>query len=343
IRVANSFANDDFVTYHAPPPVATFGSKQVDVGLTGGGCDEHPNGDSPGADNIFIGKDVDAIPNCLDDSGLSSGDLVTYTASDAAKHIGGIFSGFSYYVIRTGSHTVQLADNFCHAVGYIGIDNGGRTGSPHLFQREGRDLIGSGSGTQTFVLDISPGAGTQQLIGIGGATGGATAGDEVVSASASGAGGGLINVATASSSATAALTISTKIGGGANLTAGTLNVTTHGWVLSKAVSSNDGGGAISIGNASANDAVSADNTIDIAGTATLTSNGDLLISARSELRPSVAASTNQGGLVAGSGGETSATVDYTTATTTAGHLTAAGTLLVDARRDVEADGRADAD
>src|SRR5439155_9535377 len=178
----------------------------------------------------------------------------------------------SYYVVDRSPMEFRIATCSGGGCGHIGIDNGGRVGSPHLFQREGRDLTTSGSGPQTFVLDISPGSGTQQLIGIGGATGGATAGDEVVSASASGAGGGLINVATASSSATAALTISTKIGGGANLTAGTLNVTTHGWVLSKAVSSNDGGGAISIGNASANDAVSADNTIDIAGTATLTSN-----------------------------------------------------------------------
>ena len=436
IVVTNSFRNGDFVTYHAPPAVVTFGSTMVDVDLNGNdglfaSCTRAVTGDNAGANNIFVAKDP-AEDGCLDDSGLSTGDPVTYIASDPTRPIGGLFSGGTYYVIEPGAftqRTLQLANPYpvagkehCYATGYnffthpectmadgpdagtdpdpipvtilgltpnktdaayltvvhtlnrandarisgltsgngyyvvgcgdgsagaacssffklassptgtaINLNNAGRTGGPHVFQREGRDLSSGATGNQTFVLDISAGSGTQQLVGIGGASGGGTSGNQIIEASASGAGGGLINVASASSSASTAVTISTTVHSNAQLTAGTLNVTTHAYVAAKSVSSNDGGGLIDIKDASATVSVSATNNVLINSNARLTSQGDLFVGAFSDLRPSVAASTNGGGLVTGSGGATTASADYTTKTTTAGILDAAGTLTVEAQ------------
>ena len=297
IVVSNTFKNGDFVTYHAPPPVATFGSKMVDVTLDGNdglfaSCGRSVTGTSAGAENIFIAKDFDHN-NCLDDSGLSTGDAVRYFASDPLKPIGNLTNNTVYFVIRPSGlgtfRTIQLASTYCRAVGIdehgngcqsgpgglggndtvggpvivltllpdtsgpdftsvvhtlvrtndapinnlqdganyyvvgcgggalgaacstffqlsltsqgaaININNAGRTGSPHVFQREGVNLTGAGVGDQNFVLDISLGSGVQQLIGIGGGGGGATSENNVIEASASGTGGGLVNVASASS------------------------------------------------------------------------------------------------------------------------------------------------
>ena len=112
-----------------------------------------------------------------------------------------------------------------------------------------------------------------------------------------GAGGGLINVASASSTASSTLTISNTIGSNAKLTANVLNITTNGYVFAKAVASNDGGGAISVGNSDATATVTATNTVTINSNATLTATDDLTVKAYTELRPSVKAATNQGGLV----------------------------------------------
>ena len=263
--------------------------------------------------------------------------------------ISGLTSGEGYYVVGCGDGSAgaacstffQLASSPTGMA--INLNNAGRTGGPHVFQREGRDLSSGATGDQTFVLDISAGSGTQQLVGIGGASGGGTSGNQIIEASASGAGGGLINVASASSTASTAVTISTTIHTNAQLTAGTINVTTHAYVSAKSVSSNDGGGLIDIKDASATVSVSATNNITINSNARLTSQGDLFVGAFSDLRPSVAASTNGGGLVTGSGGATTASADYTTKTTTAGILDAAGTLTVEARTAANAFAKAEAD
>ena len=94
IVVSNTFKNGDFVTYHAPPAVVTFGSTMVDVDLNGNdgflaSCTRAVTGSNAGANNIFVAKDEDE-DGCLDDSGLSTGQAITYIASDPAHAIGGL-------------------------------------------------------------------------------------------------------------------------------------------------------------------------------------------------------------------------------------------------------------
>src|SRR5262249_2045676 len=128
-----SFKDGDFVTYHSPPPVATFSSKLVDVnGSTSGGkVTSTTYQDVPGNDNIFIAKDADGNGN-LDDSGLQSGDPVTYLASDATKAIGGLTSGSTYFAIRITAQTVQLAQTYCDARGISKGANGVCDSSPSV-------------------------------------------------------------------------------------------------------------------------------------------------------------------------------------------------------------------
>ncbi|HMC72642.1 MAG TPA: hypothetical protein VKJ07_26040, partial [Mycobacteriales bacterium] len=215
------------------------------------------------------------------------------------------------------------------------IDSGGRTGGPHVFAREGVDITSSGSGAQKLVIDIAPSSGGQQLVGIGAGTDGATPGDGQVSATVSSAGGGLLSISGATATAVAGLNISTEIGDAAKLTGGTINVTTHSWVRSKASAENDGGGLIGIGDSTANDAVWAQNSVTVDANAKLTAAGNVDVSSHSVLQPRVAAATNQGGLIGGATGNTTASTDYTTTTTFHGTISAGGTASVGAHTGVD--------
>ena len=236
--------------------------------------------------------------------------------------------------------TFQLS----HSLGGGAIPITDGRGVGHVFRVEGKDLTGTGSGQDNrLILDISAGSGQQKLSGIGGPSGAASSTDGVISASAAGGGGGAINVSTAESDASTTLTISTTIGDGATIAGGTVNVTTNGYAFSKGVAGNAGGGAISVGDSSARSKTTVTNTLTVAANATLTSAGDLTVRALSDLRPSVYASTEQGGLIGGSFGDTTARASYTTMTTTAGTLSAAATSAVEARTlvDVFAESLAD--
>ena len=119
------------------------------------------------------------------------------------------------------------------------------------------------------------------------------------------------------------------------ITGGTVNVTTDGHAFAKGVSGNGGGGAISVGASASRAKTTVTNTITVEGGATITATGDLTVSASSDLRPSVFASTEQGGLIGGSFGSTTARASYTTKTTTAGTLTAGNTNAVEAHTSVD--------
>src|SRR6202008_1028938 len=103
----------------------------------------------------------------------------------------------------------------------------------------------------------TPASGTQKLVGIGASIPfAASTGDGTISASATGGGGGVINGSTASSSVNYRPKLTTTVGSNAALTASAnIPITTHGYVRGSTVSSNDGGGLISVVNAYSNTAI----------------------------------------------------------------------------------------
>ena len=165
-----------------------------------------------------------------------------------------------------------------------------------------------------------------------------------MSGSATGAGGGAINVAAAEGKARLNVTISNTIEASAILFAGvSVNITTSGHAFAKSVASNDGGGFISVGTAGADTEVSIDNTIDVKAGTSLTGVTNVTVSSRSDLRPTVIASASQGGLAAGALMEGKAKADYTTETLMRGAVYAGNVATVEARSYVDAYAKITAD
>ena len=255
-----------------------------------------------------------------------------------------------YYVVGcTGAcgTSFQLSSGAGGAA--INIDNGGNTGGLHSFSTEGVNLTAPAAdgGGHKLVLDIAPStqAGTQQLVGIGGIGFAALSGDGVVSASATGAGGGAIQIGEAQSKARLKVTLSTTVGAGAVVSAGDdVTVTTNGFAIAKTISSNDGGGAISLGKSGADTLAVLNNRIDVQGGVRLNATDDVTISSRSDLRPVSVAGTGQGSFLGGTS-ITSATVhvDYATQTIIAGAVQAGDVATVESHTSVDATGRARAD
>ena len=114
-RITGSpFDNGDYVTYHAPPPVGTFGSNNVDVTSCG---DSDGCANTASADNIFIVRDRDAPFGTLDDIGVASGTLLRYTVDNPAYLLSGLSNGGLYYAIRDSGQVLRLATSYCRAVG----------------------------------------------------------------------------------------------------------------------------------------------------------------------------------------------------------------------------------
>ncbi|MDF2732934.1 MAG: repeat-containing protein, partial [Desertimonas sp.] len=269
------------------------------IALGGNGvCNSSPETGVAGDDGLVGSASVVAIG--LDPS--QSADGVTHTLTHSPNfEIGGLDDGRGYYVVGANGSSFQLSASL--GGGPILITDG--RGVKHVFRVEGVDITGVGSGQEhRLILDIAPGTGPQRLKGIGGPSGATSPTDGIISASAAGGGGGAINVSTASSDATTTLTISATVGTGATITGGTVNVTTDGHAFTKGVAGNAGGGAISVGDSSSRSKVTVTNTITVESGAAITATGDLTVSASSDLRPSVFASTEQGGLIGGSFGDT---------------------------------------
>ena len=310
--------------------------RAVGINKNGNGC--QTPGPGPLGGNDTLGGSV--IPLTLtpikNDSDYTS---VTHTLTRASDFaIPQLTDGAGYYVVGVGGGQFQVSGSFGGSP--ILVTDGG--GDNHIFRREGRDLTSVGSGEQRLILQLTATSGTQQLKGIGGPTGATSSIDGSVSASAAGGGGGAINVSTAKAVASTAVTVSNAIGSGATISGANVNVTTNGYALSKAIAGNAGGGAISIGDSAGQDAVYVSNQITITG-ATITATNNLTVTAYSDLRPSVFSSTDQGGFIGGSFGETTAYADYDTGTTTSGTLTAGNIAKVEAMTYVNAYAKSVAD
>ncbi|MDH3308770.1 MAG: hypothetical protein OEO77_14805, partial [Acidimicrobiia bacterium] len=260
--------------------------------------------------------------------------LVTHSIRrDEHAPISGLADGAGYYVVGCGGACTtffQLSSTLGGSA--RNIDNLLQNGFGHQFVTEGVDITDSGRGFHRLVIDISPGSGTQQLVGIGGVGFAAKDGDGVISASATGGGGGAINVATAKANAKLYVTVSNTVETGATLDAAVdVNVLTDGYTFVKAIASNDGGGFISVGKAEASLQVAATNTLNVNSGASLTAQRHVLVRSRSNLQPTVTASGAQGGLGASSALAVTAEVDYKTETIVNGTVFAGDKAEIEAR------------
>jgi hypothetical protein len=250
-----------------------------------------------------------------------------------------LIDGRSYIVTAASGSSFQLEDPATLAVETISAGGGSASST---FSIDGLRLTSQGSGAQELLFPITPGSGSQQLVGIGANIPfAASTGDGTISASATGGGGGAISVSTADSHVNYAPTVTTEIGSNASLTSGSnITVTTHGYVRGSTISSNGGGGLIAVTTAAAKTAISFTNNVKAASGATLTAlgthgPGHVTVAANSDLTPTVIASTGSGGLFAGSDSGGAASADYTTQTTINGGITAAGAATVNARTSID--------
>ncbi len=148
-------------------------------------------------------------------------------------------------------------------------------GGGHVFRTEGIDFTAQGATVQKLIFAIAPVAGPgpkdEKLAGIGTAIPfSAIGGDQIVSASATGGGGGVISVSSADSWAVADATVSASVGANASVTGRTILVKTDGHADAKAVSANDSGGLISVNPAKAEADVHLTSTVTVAAGAALT-------------------------------------------------------------------------
>ena len=118
IKFANTFSNGDYVTYHAPAPLESFTSIQVDQTFNSG---NNPAYTPTNNDQIFFAKDSGDSNHTPTGIGLAAGTAVVYNVSGGPA-IPELTPGGTYYVIPTGdSLEIKLAGTYCDAVG---IDKG---------------------------------------------------------------------------------------------------------------------------------------------------------------------------------------------------------------------------
>ncbi len=205
------------------------------------------------------------------------------------------------------------------------------SGGPHLFEVQGINLTSHGSGEQHVVLDIAPSSGTQQLI-LNPAENyiGAPSFDRTVTASSAGGGGGFINVQGSDAAAAASPEVNLVIQNatiiGWDVVAATNNL---GWA--KALSTNGGGGFISVGDADAFADVRVNTKLSVWNGANITGVHDVVLSSRAETFGETMAETDAGGLGAGVDSFTRTNLDFTSIVEIDGNVTAGNTAYLHAR------------
>ncbi len=264
----------------------------------------------------------------------ASGLRVTHSivrANDGALVVGPsltpLVDGQVYFVRNANAGSFQLALTPGGPV--LGIRNGGLTGGPHVFAIEGVNLTSAGSGEQKLVLDLtSAGNGAQRLdgIGAGDTLAGAPSGDLVVTASGSGSGGGFVDVKSSSSTASVDTRLTNTISAGAQLSGLDVVIRTDNRGNVASISTNGGGGFVSIGSADTSASLAATTTLTVAAGATLTATRNLAIDAGAAAAGNATAGTNSAGLGSGVHANASLTLRYSTTADIAGTLTAGADL-----------------
>ena len=298
---------------------------------------------TPANGALVTGPNQGAVALTLSPDQTTDGKKVVHTfnrAKDAALTTDAVgtklVDGQVYFVVNRTASSFQLANTIGGtAIGVRG--NGATDGGPHVFAIEGVNLTSSGSGQQSLIIDLtSQGAGKQRLDGVGGGgtLAGAPSGDGIATASGSGSGGGVIDVKAATSTASVTPKVSNTIGGSAQISALNIVVQTDNRGKVSAISSNGGGGLVSIGQANATATLTATTTISIAASAMLSATNNLTIDASATVNANSVAGTHSAGLGAGVHADATSTLNYTTTATVAGTLTAGGKLTVKSRTNI---------
>jgi len=201
------------------------------------------------------------------------------------RPIDGLVDGGQYYVINASADSFQVS-----------ATKGGPAIDISVAGRWILDLIGSfvsvpvdldaGTGTGRLVLDLGAfGSSAEKLTPIG-ASEPVPAGSYTTSATVRSSGGGAVNVGKARTSSYVDADIDIIIGAGARITSGadeaitdtgSFTITTDAYGDSQALSTNGGGGLVSVGNARAESTVYVDTVITNKTGAVLTSGWDLVI------------------------------------------------------------------
>jgi hypothetical protein len=109
-RLGNGFINGDAVTYHAPAPAA-FSSEGVNIDVDNNGRISNPNDTS--ANDIYLGSNDGN--NNITKHKFVTGERVTYRAEPGKTAVGGLTDGGTYWVIKSGDYTAQLAASYADA------------------------------------------------------------------------------------------------------------------------------------------------------------------------------------------------------------------------------------
>ena len=162
----------------------------------------------------------------------------------------------------------------------------------------------------------------------------------MVTASATGSGGGFVDVRSANSSASSSPTVTTTVGTGAVLRGGDVDIRSVSQSNASAVSAGGGGGLVSIGSADATAAVGNAVATTVGTGADIAAAGDLGIYATSTQSAVSRSNTDGVGLGSGVHANSNVFVDHTSTLTINGALAAAGTLTAESNDTVRVDNRA---
>ncbi|HEY3921306.1 MAG TPA: carbohydrate-binding protein, partial [Gaiellaceae bacterium] len=240
--------------------------------------------------------------------------------------IGGLTPGDTYYVHYTSSTDFELKDSQGNVVS--GVNASGNSG-PNTLTVIGIPLTGQGSGVQSLVVNLtSSGGGVMLGVGGPGAELG-NAGDNVPSATATGVGGGAVNVQVAISTTNSTPTVNTTISSGATLEGNDVAIYAGSTANGAATAQNAGGGLISGQHSGAQVNITNNETAEVDGTVTAVF--DLQVLASSVESPAVAAKVDGGGLFAFGDANADAPTTHHTVVSLNGTLTAGRTLLAEAR------------
>ena len=152
IEAANTFANGDLVTYHAPPPLSTFSSFQVDQTFN---ANNNPAYTPTNNNQIFFAYDSTGDPDHVPAGfGFAAGKALVYNVSGGPA-IGNLTPGGTYYLITTGDPLqIKLATNYCRAVGINPGPGGVCESGPGGIG--GNDIGPAGQGAFIIPIDLIP-------------------------------------------------------------------------------------------------------------------------------------------------------------------------------------------
>ncbi len=237
--------------------------------------------------------------------------------------------GNMYFVDVISPTQFQLLDRFGNPV-----TPSGTSGGPHRLTNEGIATISNGTGTQRLVIDLASGgfptgATPHVLVGIGGPSATLGKSDGIVSAVATGVGGGVFRFGDVNSYSSSTPTVSTSINGG-TLRADTMSISSFSWSNASTSSVGRGGGFLSFGASDANADVTNTVTTTVAAAATLFATRDIAILAESSENANGESVNKTGGLIGTADTDSTLQIGFQVKSVVAGHVVANRTVLVDA-------------